>query len=127
MYSEWSSHSERPVPQELNVFQVLTLFVLVACGFTVEKHEEMGGGSTSENAGTMPAGQEAPEQVGVLKEIQSSGDVVITVEGQDVIYRLSEDAKAQIKSEDVKDGDEVTYTTYSIGDDRETIDKFIIE
>jgi len=106
---------------------VLTLFVLGACGFTVEQHEEMGGGSTSENAGTMPAGQEAPEQVGVLKEIQSSGIVVITVDGQDVTYRLSEDAKAQIESEDVKDGDEVTFTTYSIGDDQETIDKFKIE
>lgn len=109
------------------MISVMIIFVLGACGFTVEQHEEMGGGSTSENAGTMPAGQEAPEQVGVLKEVQSLGIVIITVDGQDVTYRLSEDAKAQIESEDVKDGDEVTYTIYSIGDDRETIDKFIIE
>ncbi|QHE52806.1 hypothetical protein [Pontibacillus sp. HMF3514] len=109
------------------MISVFTLVILGACGFTVEQHEEMGGGDTGNEQGTMPAGQEAPEQEGVLKGIESKDVVVITVDGQDVTYRLSEDAKAQIENEDVKDGDEVTFTTYSIGDDRETIDKFIIK
>lgn len=106
---------------------VCTVFMISACGFTVEQHEEIDGGTSGESQGTMPAGEEAPEQVGVLKSVVSSDEVILTVDGQEGTYRLSADAKAQLENEEVKKGDEVTFTTYSIGDDQETIDTFIME
>lgn len=99
--------------------------ILGACGSTVD--EEMGKGTTGNANGTVLAGQEAPEKVGILKSMEANGEVIITVEGQDVNYRLSEEAKRQIEGTEVEIGSEVTFTTYSIGDEKENIDKFIIK
>lgn len=108
----------------LILVSIFTLSMLAACGFTVEQHEEEG--TTDSAEGTMLAGEEAPEQVGILKSIASE-EVVITLEGKDVTYRLSQDAKEQLEKEEVAIKDEVTFTTYSIGDEKETINKFILK
>ncbi|WP_133058588.1 DUF3953 domain-containing protein [Halalkalibacter urbisdiaboli] len=105
----------------------LLMSILGACGFTVEQNEEFGEGTTGDANGTVPAGQEAPEIVGFLKSIETKEEVIITVGEQDVHYRLSEEAKSQIEGKEVDIDSEVTFTTYSIGDDQETIDEFIIK
>ncbi|MEN2767736.1 hypothetical protein [Ornithinibacillus xuwenensis] len=107
------------------IVSLFGLLFLGACGFTVEEHEDSGLESTDENtSGTMLAGQEAPETVGTIKSIDSSDEIIITVEGEDITYRLSEDAKKQLESNSYESGTEVTFTTYTIGDDKETIDQF---
>ncbi|MFD1738138.1 hypothetical protein ACFSCX_16545 [Bacillus salitolerans] len=102
------------------------LTIVGACGFTVEQHEDMGEETTSGASGTVLAGQEAPEITGTIESIESE-EVVITVDGQEVTFRLSEDSKKQIQDGEVDSGDAVTFTTYSIGDDKQTIDQFILE
>lgn len=110
------------------VMMCIFLFsMLGACGFTVEKNEEIGQGTTGDASGTMLAGQQAEEKVGVLRSIEENEEVIITLGGQDVNYRLSEDAKSQIEGKKVELGSEVTFTTYSIGDAKETISEFIIK
>jgi hypothetical protein len=104
---------------------IISLLFLGACGFTVEEHEDSGTGSTDNNAGgTMLAGQELPETVGILKSYDSTEEVIMTVDGEDIAYRLSENALKQLESNEISTGSEVTFTTYSIGDDKETIDQF---
>lgn len=103
---------------------MISFFVLVilgACGFAIEENE--GSGNSAE--GTMPADQEAPELTGILKSIESPEEVIISIDSQTETYRLSSDAKSQVQAEEVTVGNEVTFTTYSIGDDKKTIDKFL--
>lgn len=102
---------------------ICLLFILGACGAATEDDEETVSGAE----GTMPAGEELPETIGVLKSMESAEKVIISVDGEDVIYRLSADAIDQIENEEVDYDTEVTFTTYSIGDDMETIDRFISE
>lgn len=97
------------------------LVILSACGFTIEENE----GSKNSAEGTMPADQEAPEYTGMLESIESPEEVLISIDGQTETYRLSADAKSQVQAEEVTVGNEVTFTTYSIGDNKKTIDKFI--
>lgn len=105
----------------------LLISILSACGFNLEHNKEMEQGTTSDASGTMLAGQDAPEIVGILKGIETKEEVIITVEGQDVNYRLSEEAKSQIEEKEVDLGSEVAFTTFSIGDDKESIAEFIIK
>lgn len=102
------------------------MLILGACGFTEEHNEEIGDKAKGDANGTVLAGQEAPEIEGILKSIETKEEVIITVEGQDVNYGLSEKAKSQIEGKEVDIGSEVTFTPYSIGDDKETIDEFFI-
>jgi hypothetical protein len=105
----------------------LTMSFLGACGFTVEHNEETGKESAGDASGTMLAGQEAPEIVGVLKSVETNDEVIISVDGEDVQYRLSEEAKSQMEAKEVELDSEVTFTTFSIGDDKETVAEFIIK
>lgn len=41
-----------------------------------------------------------------------------------LIFRLSEQAKSQIESKNMEIGSTVTFTTFSIGDDKKTISEF---
>jgi hypothetical protein len=105
-----------------------SLLLLGACGFNVEKNEESGVETTDNNAaGITLAGQEPVEQVGIIKSFDSTDEVIITVDQEDITYRLSEDAKEQIESNEIVKGAKVTFTTYTIGDEMETIDKFNVE
>jgi hypothetical protein len=101
------------------------MVILGACGFN--KSNEIKEDPTGSATGIMLAGQEAPEIVGILKSIAENDEVIVTVEGQDVIYRLSEEANSQIEGNEVDKGSEVTFTTFSIGDSKETIETFIIK
>lgn len=103
------------------MYCIFFITVLSACGFRTEERP------TSDANGTVLAGEEAPKRVGILKSMESKEEVVITVEGQDVNYRLSEKAKAQVEGKEVEKGSEVTFTTFSIGDDKETIAEFVIK
>lgn len=103
----------------------LLLSILGACGIAGEKKVETGEGSTGDAAGTVLAGEEAAKIIGILKSIETNEEVIIAVVGQDVHYRLSEEAQSQIEGKEVDLGSEVTFRTYSIGDDKETIDEFI--
>ncbi|MET3699576.1 hypothetical protein SAMN05877753_11248 [Bacillus oleivorans] len=105
----------------------LIISILGACGNADVQNAESGEGPTGDAAGTVLAGQEAPEIAGIIKSVETDEEVIITVGGQDVNYRLSEEAKSQIEGKEVEIGSEVTFSTYSIGDDKETIDQFIIE
>ncbi|OLS39201.1 hypothetical protein [Bacillus sp. MRMR6] len=105
----------------------LMLSFLGACGVSKDQNEETGEETAGNASGIMLAGQEAPEIVGILKSIEANDEVMITVEGQDVQYRLSEEAKSQIDKKEVELDSEVTFTTFSIGDDKETVAEFIIE
>ncbi|KGR77263.1 hypothetical protein [Ureibacillus manganicus] len=105
---------------------VFMLAILGACGNTEQQNETE---ESAENlaGGTMLAGEEAPEITGTLKSIESNDEVVITVSGDDVTYRLSEEAKTQLENKEVELGNEITFTTFSIGDAKESVAEFIVE
>lgn len=114
-----------------NIFvicSIISLTLLTACGFSVEHKEDSGVESTDDNlSGTMLAGEDLPEQIGLLKSINDNDEVIITIDNKDITYRLSEDAKEQLDTSQVELGAEVTFTTYTIGDEMETIDRFHME
>lgn len=106
---------------------LITLILLGACGENTDEHEHSDADSTDENlTGIMLAGKDLPEQVGLLKSVNND-EVIITIDNKDITYRLSEDAKIQLDSEQVESGSEVSFTTYTIGDEMETIDRFNVE
>ncbi|MEW9053110.1 MAG: hypothetical protein AB2392_18265 [Neobacillus sp.] len=111
----------------LVMFCFLVMSFLGACGVSKEQNEEIGEETSGNASGIMLADQEAPEIVGVLKSMEADDEVLITVEGKDVQYRLSEEAKSQIEAKEVELDSEVTFTTFSIGDDKETVAEFIIK
>ncbi|TSI03708.1 hypothetical protein [Lysinibacillus sp. BW-2-10] len=111
----------------LTIICFLSVFALVGCGSTVEQGEEAPNSNENLAGGTMLAGEEAPEIKGILKIIEESNEVIITVDSQDIVYRLSERAIEQVKEKIVEPGNEVTFTTFSIGDDKESIAEFIVE
>jgi hypothetical protein len=90
---------------------------------TVEHNEEKGESSTGDANGTVLAGQEPTEIVGILKSIETEEKVIITAEHQNVNDRLSEEAKGQIKGKEVNIGSKITFTTYSMGDDNDNFRK----
>ncbi|CAM5216320.1 putative protein OS=Ureibacillus acetophenoni OX=614649 GN=SAMN05877842_106114 PE=4 SV=1 [Ureibacillus acetophenoni] len=107
-------------------FSVLMLAILGACGNAEQQN------STEESAedlagGTVLAGEEAPEITGTLKSVKANDEVVITVSGTDITYRLSEEAKGQLDNKEVEIGSEVTFTTFSIGDATESVAEFKVE
>lgn len=106
---------------------ILVISILSACGASVEQDNTSGEGTSGNASGIMLAGQDAPEIVGTLKSIEANVEVIITVDGQDVNYRISEDATAQIEGEEVGIGSEVTFTTFSIGNGKDTVAEFIIK
>lgn len=105
----------------------LIMLFLAACGVSNEGQKEPGEQTSGNASGIVLAGQEAPEIKGIIKSIEIKDEVIVTVDGQDVHYRLSDDAKSQIEGKEVEVGSEVTFTTFSIGDNKETIAKFIIK
>ncbi|KHF38905.1 hypothetical protein [Halalkalibacter okhensis] len=109
----------------LVIVTLLTVTLLGACGINEEKNKEIGEVEFNSVGGIMLAGEELPEVVGVIKSIESLEEVIIYVDGQEVSYRLSDEAKSQITAKELESGDEVIFTTYSIGDDKATIDTFI--
>lgn len=104
----------------LMIICFVTISTLAGCGDQPKINEE----STDDITGILLAGQEAPELTGVLKSIQNNNEAVLVIEGRDVVYHLSEEAKTQIKNIDL--GSEVVFTTFSIGDSKETIAEFIV-
>lgn len=102
------------------------LSILTACGVTKEQNVESEEGVTGGSSGIVLAGQEAPEIAGIIKNIEIE-EIIITVEGQDVHYHLSEKAKSQLDAKEVEIGSTVTFTTFSIGDNKETIEAFTIK
>ena len=109
---------------------VLMLTILGACGNTEKQSEgtnETGEQTENLAGGTMLAGEEAPEIVGTLKSIEANDEVIITVNGEDITYRLSEEAKSQMDNKEVELGSEVTFTTFSIGDSTESVAEFIVK
>lgn len=103
----------------------LFMAVLGACGFIGEQKSDAGLDSPGDASGIMLAGGESTEVTGIIKSIKTTEDeVIVTVENQDVTYRLSEDSKRQIEEKEVDIGSEVSFTTFSIGDNKETIEKF---
>ncbi len=103
----------------------LLISVLSACGFTGQKTNDIGDEASGDISGIMLAGGETTEITGIVKSIKTAEDeVIITVENQDVNYRLSEEAKKQIEGKEVEIGSNVSFTTFSIGDNKETIEKF---
>lgn len=105
------------------------LAVLGACGNAEQQNGTTGTEESTENlaGGTMLAGEEAPQITGTLKSIEVNDEVVITVNGNDITYRLSEEAKAQLNSNEVELGSEITFTTFSIGDAKESVAEFIVD
>ncbi|MGX6445688.1 hypothetical protein ACWM35_20925 [Neobacillus sp. K501] len=103
----------------------LFLSILAACGGTKELKVETEGGVSDGASGIVLAGQKAPEIVGIIENIEAD-EVMVTVDGQDVQYRLSDKAKEQLDAKEVEIGSTVTFTTFSIGDNKETIDEFVI-
>lgn len=101
------------------IFFVL-LTIVAGCVSNDPNHSVTSGDAS----GIVLAGQESPEIIGVLKSIKANDEVVLTIEGKDVIYRLSDTAKKQI--EEIELSSEVIFTTFSIGDHKETIAKFIL-
>ncbi|MBU9723558.1 MULTISPECIES: hypothetical protein [Bacillaceae] len=107
---------------------IFSVILVSACGSTEEQvGQELEVGNKGDISGIMLAGEDAPEVNGTFVSAEEEDEVIITVNGNDVIYRLSEDAKRQVDNNEVEQGIEVTFTTYSIGDAKETIDKFIIK
>ena len=103
----------------------LLLSVLGGCGLNGEQNTEVEEETSGDASGIMLAGGESTEVTGIIKSIKTTEDeVIITVENQDVTYRLSEDSKRQIEEKEVDIGSEVSFTTFSIGDNKETIEKF---
>lgn len=112
------------------LISVLLLTILGACVTTeTQPNGKNEAEETSENlaGGIMLAGEEAPEIVGTLKSIGSSDEVIITVNGNDITYRLSEEAKGQLENKEVEIGSEVIFTTFSIGDATESVAEFIVK
>jgi len=109
---------------------VLMLSFLAACGSNGNQQDQANETEeTVENlaGGTMLAGEQAPEIVGILKSIDEHDEVTITVNGEDTKYRLSEEAKNQLDHKDIEIGNEVTFTTFSIGDATESVAEFIMQ
>jgi hypothetical protein len=109
---------------------VLMLSTLGACGNTEQQPEELNETEQTTNnlaAGTMLAGSEAPEMVGTLKSVEENEEVIINVNGKDITYRLSDEAKSQLNQKQVDLGKEITFTTFSIGDSTESVSEFIIK
>ncbi|MFJ8235829.1 hypothetical protein ACIQ34_08800 [Ureibacillus sp. NPDC094379] len=104
------------------------LFTIIsACGVNEEKPQTVIEDEATGNAsGITLAGQEPPEIIGTLKQIEAE-EAIITVSGQDVQYRLSDVAKSQIKDQEVDIDQEVTFITFSIGDQKETVAEFILK
>ena len=103
------------------------LLTLSACGVTEEQPQSVIEDAPTGNAsGITLAGQEAPEIIGTLKQIDAD-EAIITVSGQDIQYRLSDVAKNQINNQEVDVNQEVTFKTFSIGDQKETVAEFILE
>lgn len=108
---------------------VFMLTVLGACGNAEQQNGTTETEESAENSagGIMLAGEEAPQVIGTLKSIEANNEVVITVNGDDITYRLSEEAKAQVDSNEVELGSEITFTTFSIGDAKESVAEFIVD
>lgn len=105
------------------------LSVLGACGNAKQENETNETEESTENlaGGTMLAGEEAPQITGTLKSIEANDEVVITVNDNNITYRLSEEAKEQLVNKEVEIGNEVLFTTFSIGDATESVAEFIVE
>lgn len=105
------------------------LTILGACGNAEQENETNETEESTENlaGGTMLAGEEAPQITGTLKSIEADDEVVITANGNDITYRLSEEAKEQLDNNEVEIGNEVLFTTFSIGDAKESIAEFIVD
>ncbi|MGE7664782.1 hypothetical protein ACQKMN_03605 [Ureibacillus composti] len=103
------------------------LTILSACGVTEEQPQSVIEDAPTGNAsGITLAGQEVPEIIGTLKQIDAE-EAIITVSGKDIQYRLSDVAKEQIINQEVDIDQEVTFKTFSIGDQKETVAEFILE
>jgi len=102
----------------ISCFVLIT--ILAGCNSNNPNNEE----TTGAASGIVLAGQEAPEIKGVFKSIEANDEVILTIEGKDVVYRLSDQAKTQI--EKIKLGGEVIFTTFSIGDTQDTVAEFIV-
>ena len=102
----------------------LLMSVLGACGMNGEQNAEVGEETSGDASGIMLAGGEATEITGIIKSIKTNDEVIITVEGQEVTYRLSDESKKQVEEKEVEVGSNVYFTTFSIGDNKETIEKF---
>jgi uncharacterized protein YcfL len=105
----------------------LLLSILASCGSKKEQNVETEQEVTGDASGIVLAGQEAPKIEGVIKSLETNEEVIVIVDGQDVHYRLSDKAKSQLDDKEVEIGSTVTFTTFSIGDNKETIDEFIIK
>jgi len=108
----------------------LLLSIIAACGPNDKQQDEATNTEdTTENlaGGIMLAGEEAPEIIGTLVSIEANDEVIITVNGNDITYRLSEESKKQIEDKEVALGSEVTFTTFSIGDAKESVAKFKVK
>lgn len=112
------------IKRTLFILAVIGLLLLGGCGFIVEQNEEIGEEVPNGAAGIMLAGQELPEVSGIIQSFVAEDEVIILVDGQEKTYRLSEDARNQVEEQSVAIGSEVTFSTYTIGDDKETIDSF---
>lgn len=109
---------------------VLSLTVLGACGTNeVQPEDQSASEEQTENlaGGIMLAGEETPQIVGILKSIEENNEIIITVNGEDILYRLSEGAKTQLDHKEVDIGTEVTFTTFSIGDSTESVAEFVLD
>ncbi|MDM5334282.1 hypothetical protein QUF56_13680 [Ureibacillus composti] len=103
------------------------LTIISACGVVEEQPQSVIEDTPTGNAsGITLAGQEAPEIIGTLKQIDAD-EAIITVSGQDIQYRLSDVAKNQINNQEVDINQQVTFKTFSIGDQKETVAEFILE
>ncbi|UTR10014.1 hypothetical protein MM300_19370 [Evansella sp. LMS18] len=103
---------------------ILILAILGGCAFADNENDQGEADSGGNASGIMLAGEEPPEVSGTVKSIESEDEIIITVNGVDKVYRLSEDAKNQLKDSVIEEGSEVTFTVYTIGDDKETIGEF---
>jgi Cu/Ag efflux protein CusF len=103
------------------------VFTFTACSATDKESndkENVGalpeGGSQAE--GTQLAGEETPPVTGKFIGVHSENAIKVSVAGETVIFSLSEDAKAQLSS--LKAGDEITFSTFSIGSSQLMISSF---
>ncbi|WP_088035215.1 hypothetical protein [Evansella clarkii] len=103
---------------------IFILAVLGGCASADNENDQGESESGGNASGIMLAGEEPPEVSGTVKSIESEDEIIITVNGVDKVYRLSEDAKNQLKDSVIEEGTKVTFTVYTIGDDKETIGEF---
>lgn len=103
------------------------LTIIAACGVNKEQPQSIIEDEPTGNAsGITLTGQEPPEILGTLKQIDAD-EAIITVSGHDVQYRLSDVAISQIKGQEVDVDQEVTFITFSIGGQKETVAEFILK